>query len=148
MTLATETARTRRLFERVEKIETIADAPNLSAVQRAELREVARQAVVESEPVRVAVAAQILSLSERSVRTWAKEGVLTPAGNGSSRLLLDPTRIHEVLHLVNDLRASGKDRNLLESVWYQLSDRALLDREDLQESLAQMQRAEGRPVRN
>ena len=147
MTLATDEARTVRLFEHVEKIEGIADAPNLDETQRAELREVARQAVAESDPVRVAVAAHILSLSERSVRAWAKEGVLTRAVGGSSRLLLDPARLHEVLHLVKDLRERGKDRNLLESVWYRLSDQALLERQDLKESLEQMRQGKGRVVR-
>lgn len=148
MTLATEEARTVHLFERVEKIEGIADAPNLDEAQRSELREVARQAVSESEPVRVAVAARILSLSERSVRAWAKEGVLKPAATGSSRLLLDPAHLHEVYHLVKDLRGRGQDRNLLEAVWCRLSDQALLEREDLKESLEQMRRGEGRVVRS
>jgi len=147
MTLATDEARTVRLFARVEKIEGIADAPNLDEAQRSELREVARQAVDESEPVRVAVAARILSLSERSVRAWAKEGVLKRAATGGSRLLLDPAHLHEVLHLVKDLRERGRDRNLLEAVWYRLSDQALLEREDLKESLEQMRRGEGRVVR-
>jgi len=147
MTLATDEARTVRLFERVEKIEGIADAPNLDETQRSELREVARQAVSESEPVRVAVAARILSLSERSVRAWVKEGVLKRAATGSARLLLDPAHLHEVLHLVKDLRERGRDRNLLEAVWFRLSDEALLEREDLRESLEQMRRGEGRVVR-
>jgi len=147
MTLATEEARTVHLFERVEKVEDIADAPNLDEEQRSELREVARQAISESEPVRVSVAARILSLSERSVRAWAKEGVLKRAATDSSRLLLDPARLHEVLHLVRDLRERGRDRNLLEAVWYRLSDQALLEREDLRESREQMRRGEGRVVR-
>jgi DNA-binding transcriptional MerR regulator len=147
MTLATEEARIVHLFERVEKIEGIAEAPNLDERQRTDLREVARQAVSESEPVRVAVAARILSLSERSVRAWVREGVLKRAAADSSRLLLDPAHLHEVLHLVKDLRERGRDRNLLEAVWYRLSDQALLERQDLNESLDQMRRGEGRVVR-
>lgn len=146
MTLAADEVRTLHLFERVERIEGVADASNLNEDQRAELREVARQALAESDPVRVRIAARLLSLSEHSVRTWTKEGVLTPAA-ATSRLLLDPERLHDVIHLVRDLRSSGRDRNLLEGVWSRLADQALLDREDLQESLEQMRRGEGRVVR-
>lgn len=63
------------------------------------------------------------------------------------RLLLDAARLHDVLHLVGELRAAGQNRGLLEEVYRRLADAALLDRDDLAVSLEQMRRGEGRVVR-
>ncbi|WP_305787547.1 MerR family transcriptional regulator [Symbioplanes lichenis] len=147
MTLATEEERTTHVFELVDELEDIASTPNLAESVRARLQDLARRELTRSEPVRVAVAAKLLGLSERSVRNWAKEGVLTPAETDSPRLLLDPERLHEVMRLIKDLRKLGKNRDLIDLVWYRLSDHALLQRGDLLESLEQMARGEGRRVR-
>ena len=65
----------------------------------------------------------------------------------SPRLLLDLQSVHEVRHIVQELRALGKDRDLLDEVGRRLSDAALLDRPDLAESIQQMRRGEGRALR-
>ncbi len=148
MTLATEENRTAHLFERIEQMEELASAPNLDQDQRAKLRNIVQRTLAESDPVRVSVAAKLLGLSERSVRSWTKEGVLKQAATDSPRVLLDPERLHEVVTLLRDLRRRGRDRNLMEHVWYRLSDQALLERADLQESLEQMRRGEGHVVRS
>ena len=46
-----------------------------------------------------------------------------------------------------DLRALGRDRDLLDAVWRRLSDAALLERPDLGESIEQMRRGEGQVLR-
>jgi hypothetical protein len=51
--------------------------------------------------------------------------------------------VHAVSHLVSELRAAGQDRDLLDRVWHRLQDAALLDRDDLRDSLDQMRRSEG-----
>jgi hypothetical protein len=91
-------------------------------------------------------AARLLGLSEKTVRAWAAAGVLTVAPR-SPRLLLDVRSVHAVSHLVSELRAAGQDRDLLDQVWRRLEDAALLDRDDLRESLDQMCRGEGRVLR-
>jgi hypothetical protein len=48
---------------------------------------------------------------------------------------------------VSDLKQAGMTRGLLDEVYRRLMDQSLLDREDLQESLDQMRRGEGRIVR-
>jgi hypothetical protein len=83
-----------------------------------------------------------------TVEAWAKEGLLTAAAGEHKRLVLDAERLHEVLHLVQDLRTQGRDRNLIEAVWYRLNDQALVEREDFAESIEQMKRGEGRIVRS
>lgn len=97
--------------------------------------------------MRPKIASSLLELSEKTVRAWARQGVLHETGEASRTLKLDPQRLHEVLHLVRDLRAVRHDRGLLEAVWHRLSDASLLEREDLAESLAQVQRGEGRVLR-
>jgi hypothetical protein len=85
----------------------------------------------------------LLSLSEKTVRGWADEGVLTRAEGSFSRLLLDMVRVHQVMHLVRDLRAAGKTAGLLDEVHRRLVDATWLNREDLAESLEQMRRGQG-----
>jgi hypothetical protein len=62
-------------------------------------------------------------------------------------MLLEASRLHEVMHLVADLRRAGKTRGLLDEVYRRLADQALLDRADLSVSLTQMSQGEGRRVR-
>ncbi len=76
------------------------------------------------------------------MRAWSDEGVLLKASE-SPRLLLDAEQVHRVWHLLRELRAAGKTRGLLDEVYRRLSDGALLERPDLQESLKQMRRGEG-----
>ena len=147
MSVATEEARVIHLFERVERLEAVASADNIRDEQRRDILSVAMEAIRECDPVRVTIAAQLLNLSRKTVEAWAREGLLTTAAGKHARLVLDAQRLHEVLHLVRDLRSQGRDRNLIEAVWYRLNDQALLDREDLAESIEQMKRGEGRVVR-
>jgi len=80
------------------------------------------------------------------VRAWAAQGVLAIVQR-DPRLLLGVQSVHEVSHIVRELRALGQDRDLLDEVWRRLSDAALLDRPDLQESIEQMRRGEGGVLR-
>ncbi len=80
------------------------------------------------------------------MRAWAAQGVLAIVQR-DPRLLLGVQSVHEVSHIVRELRALGQDRDLLDEVWRRLSDAALLDRPDLQESIEQMRRGEGGVLR-
>jgi hypothetical protein len=84
--------------------------------------------------IRPVIAARLLGLSEKTVRAWADAGVLVVARR-SRRRLLDVRSVHAVGHLVSELWAAGQDRDRLDQVWRHLEDSALLDREDLRESL-------------
>jgi hypothetical protein len=50
--------------------------------------------------------------------------------------------VHQVSHVLREIRADGLDRELLEHVWRRLEDQALLGRADLRESIDQMQRGD------
>lgn len=146
MSIAVEELRIRSLFDRVEAVEDVAMTLPEGDERRAKLLAVSTATLADEGTVRPVIAARLLGLSERTVRAWAKQGVLAVAQR-SPRLLLDLQSVHDVRHMVQDLRALGKDRDLLDEVWRRLSDAALLDRADLSESIEQMRRGEGRVLR-
>ncbi len=129
----------RSALERVQKIESVAE--DLDAERAGVLREVVAMEWDAVAPVRPRVAASILGLSEKTVRAWVRHGLLTVAVR-EPRVLLDPQRLLIVLRLVHDLREAGRQQGLLDEVWRRINDAELLEREDLQESLAQMRRGE------
>jgi hypothetical protein len=122
LSVATEEQRIRSLFERVEAIEEVASTLPEGDDRRAKLLAVSHDALAEEGTVRPVIAAKILGLSEKTVRAWAATGLL------SSR-----QRSPRLLRL---------DRDLLEHVWHRLEDQALLNRDDLQESIEQLRRGE------
>lgn len=149
MTIAIEERRVRSLFDRVEAVEDVARTLPEDDERRATLLQVSHAALADEGTIRPVIAARLLGLSEKTVRAWAAQGVLTVAQR-TPRLLLDVQSVHVISHIVRDLRALGKDRDLLDEVWRRLSDAALLERPDFSESLGQMRRGEGtvlRPLR-
>ena len=146
MSIAVEEHRIRSLFDRVEAVEDVARTLPEDDERRAKLLAVSNATLADESTVRPVIAARLLGLSEKSIRTWAKQGVLVVAQR-SPRLLLDLQSVHEVRHIVQDLRAMGKERDLLDEVWRRISDAALLDSPDLSESIQQMRRGEGRVLR-
>lgn len=146
MSIALEEGRIRSLFNRVETIEDVARTLPEGDERRARLLDVSSAALAEEGTIRPVIAARLLSLSEKTIRAWASQGVISVAQR-SPRLLLDLQSVHQVSHIVSQLREHGKDRDLLDEVWRRLNDAALLERADLQESIEQMQRGQGRVVR-
>lgn len=140
-TLEREKEQVEALFDRVETVEEVAEAiEEREPAQATKLRCVAEDALSSAQPVRLAIAAQLLALSDRTIRTWVDEGVLALVTEHPKRV--DPGRLHQVLHLVKELRAAGRHKDLLNAVWYRLQDDALLNRADLTKSLQQLRRGE------
>ena len=131
-----------RVLERVGTIDDVADSLG-DAARRAELIKVGRAFVGDLGPIPVSVAAPLLEVSEPTVRTWTKRGLLPQASSGNG---LDVLRLYEVFILVRRLRAAGHNRDLLSKVWLTLSDSAVLERDDLKESLEQMRSGQGIPT--
>ena len=146
MSIAIEEQRIRSLFDRVEAVEDVARTLPENDERRAKLLAVSSATLADEGTVRPVIAAKLLGLSEKTIREWAKQGVLAVAQR-NPRLLLDLQSVHEVRHIVQDLRSLGKDRDLLDEVWRRLSDAALIDRPDLAESIRQMRRGQGRVLR-
>lgn len=146
MPVDVENDRVYALFSRVEQIEDVANTLPADDPRRHTLSVVVREELSAADPVRPIIAAGLLELTEKTVRAWVHQGILT-ARTERPRLLLDPARLHEVRRLVRELKAAGKNRGLLDEVYQRLADTALRDREDLQASLTQMRRGQGRVVR-
>ncbi|GAA3841321.1 hypothetical protein GCM10022243_04620 [Saccharothrix violaceirubra] len=146
MSVATEAALIRDLFAQVEDIEEVAFTLSADDERRSKLTDVVERVLSSAPPVRPVVAGELLDLTEKTVKAWAREGVLA-VHSESPRMLLDAVRLHEVMHVVAELRRAGKTRGLLDEVHRRLSDAALVERPDLVESIAQMNRGEGRVVR-
>lgn len=146
MSIAVEEKRIRGAFDRAETVEDVARTLPEDDERRTRLLEVSSATLAEGGPIRPVIAARLLRLSEKTVRAWAANGAIAVAQR-KPRLLLDPESVHVVSHILRDLRERGRDRDLLDEVWHRLSDSVLLERADLQESLEQMRRGEGRVLR-
>jgi hypothetical protein len=146
VTVAVEEARVRRLLERVEKVEDVANSMDVHDERRAALLEVSEAALAEEAAVRPVIAANLLGLSERTVRSWADAGVL-PIVSEHPRLMLDLVSVHLVSHLIRELRAAGQTRDLVDAVTRGLQDGLVRRDENLRQSLDQMRRGHGRVLR-
>lgn len=137
-TIEHEEVQARELFEMVDAVAGVAHAIESDHPGEAgRLFQVSRDALSRAAPVRVPIAARLLAVSDKTVRAWVNQGVLT-AHSQHPRLLLDPERLHQVLGFARELRVRGQDRDLLATLWQRLQDEALLDRDDLADSLEQM----------
>ena len=146
MSIAIEENRIRSLLERVETVEDVARSLPAGDERRSRLLEVSSKALAEEGTIRPVIAARLLGLSEKTIRAWASQGVIAVAQR-TPRLLLDLASVHEISQILDQLREHGKDRDLLDEVWRRLNDAALIERADMQESIGQMRRGQGRVVR-
>ncbi len=146
MSVAVEEDRIRRLLDRVEIVEDVANSMDTNDERRAKLLRVSESALAEEGTIRPVIAAKLLGLSERTVRTWADAGVL-PVASDEPTLMLDLVAVHYVSHLIRELREAGITRDLVDKVAARLADGLLSRDEDLRESLEQMRRSEGRVLR-
>ncbi len=144
--VALETTQAVELMERVETLESVARSLPEQDERRQRLLALVERDLSSAAPLRPRVAAELLGMSEKTIRTWVEEGVLQAAETSSPRLLLEVARVHLVLHLIEDLRAAGRTKGLLDEVYRRLVDASRLERDDLRESLGQMRRGEGRVI--
>jgi len=119
-TIEREEVQVRELFERVDAVVGVAHViENDHPGEADKLLQVSNDALHQAAPVRVPIAARLLVVSDKTVRAWVDEGVLT-SHTQHPRLLLDTERLHAVLQFVRELRARGQDRDLLTILWQRL----------------------------
>ncbi|MEV0353206.1 hypothetical protein AB0H88_46265 [Nonomuraea sp. NPDC050680] len=133
------------LFDQAQRLDGVVAATH-EAGTRDTVREVVQDLLAHAEPVRATIASKILGVDEKTVRAWVKEGLLIPV-RVKPRLMLQAERLYTVATLVQDLRRTGRTRNLIEAVWYRLEDLRLIEDDQLAEGLRQMQQGEGRSWR-
>jgi hypothetical protein len=138
-----ETQQALALMERVEELEGVAQSLPEGDSRRQTLLRCVEKDLASATPLRPRIAAQLLQLSEKTVRAWTDEGVLRRADGSSPRVLLDVERVHKVLHLLKDIRDAGHTAGLLDEIYRRLVDETWLTREDLADSLEQMARGVG-----
>src|SRR5580698_8465292 len=102
MSIAIEEQRIRSLFDRAETVEDVARTLPEDDERRTRLLEVSSATLADGGPVRPVIAARLLGLSEKTVRAWVSQGVIT-AARRAPRLLLDPHSVHLVSHILRDL---------------------------------------------
>jgi hypothetical protein len=145
-TMEREEAAVRDLYAWVDEVLDVAHTIEGERPQEAvRLVHASHGALSTAGPVRVPIAARILLVSDKTVRAWVEDGLLTPRAV-RPRLLLDAERLHTVLRFLGDLRAAGQDRDFRDDLWNRLRDESLLDRADLTESLSQMNAGDVRPA--
>jgi len=137
-------AEVEKVLSRVGTLERIARRISEDDQSRAELLRVSRDVLGDLDPIPVSVAAPLLGVSEPTVRSWTRRGLLVYADAQDNGL--DVHRLYEVIALVRELRAAGQTHDLLNKVWQRLADNAVLERSDLRESLVQMRRGDGIPT--
>lgn len=137
-------AEVEKVLSRVGALERIASRISGDNQSRTELLQVSREVLGDLDPIPVSVAASLLGVSEPTVRSWARRGLVSYADGRDGGL--EVGRLYQVIALVRDLRAAGETHDLLNKVWHRLADQALLDRPDLKDSLAQMRRGDGIPT--
>jgi hypothetical protein len=93
--------------------------------------------------VKVSEAAQMLGLSQPTVRSWIESGVLDSVA-GTTPARVDMLSLAAVKQAVDLLRAHGQDRNLLIAVMRRLRDRAVLEGEGVRQGFDDL--AAGRVV--
>lgn len=72
--VAVEAEQTRQLLDRVERLEAVAASLPPRDPRRAQLLGVVQEDLEGAAPVRPVVAAEVLHLTEKTVRSWAAEG--------------------------------------------------------------------------
>lgn len=96
-----------------------------------------RRRLAEAPSVRLSVASKLLGLSVPTIRAWIDRGLLEEIGDSSPRRVTLQS-VLEVRPLVRELRALGRDRNLLEAVLARVEDERVLSNRKLRRSLDEM----------
>jgi hypothetical protein len=138
--VAAESSQAYAMIERIETLERVAETLPDEDERRLALLGLVEKDLASAHPFRPRIAAEVLDLSEKTVRAWTQEGVLTRAAGPSSRVLLDVQRVHQVLRVVTDLRSAGKTVGLFDEVQRRLVDPTLLERDDVTEPLQRVRR--------
>ncbi len=126
-----------RIARDIDELDELEDSLGRNEDARLKVVRLKRRRLAEAPSVRLSVAAKLLDLSVPTIRVWIDRGLLDEV-RGSSPRRVTLQSVLGVRPLVRELRALGRDRNLLEAVLARIEDeRALSDRK-LRRSLDEM----------
>jgi hypothetical protein len=95
--------------------------------------------------VSVAAASEQLGVSEPTIRSWVKRGVLS-AVSKASPMQIEPESLHRVSRALAELRERGQDRDWLQAVVDYLHDREARKSDALQKGISQLKRGQLEPA--
>jgi transposase len=136
---------TRALYTLVDAREAVEGGHRDAALDALGEAEEVLTSVTHAPGVSVAVASEELGLSEPTVRSWVKRGVLRGVPKASPAQI-EPESLHEASRALAELRARGQDRDWLQAVVDHLHDRKVRGSEELREGISQLERGEPEPA--
>ncbi len=126
-----------RIARDIAELDELENALARNKDARLRVVRIRRRRLAEAPSVRLSVAGKLLNLSVPTIRAWIDRGLLEePSGSSPRRITLQS--VLEVRPLVLELRALGRDRNLLEAVLSQVEDERTLSDRKLRKSLDEM----------
>ena len=134
-TLELDTAE--RIARDINDLEELESSLGRNKDARLKVVRLRRRRLAEAPSVRLSVAGKLLDLSVPTIRAWIDHGLLDEI-DGSSPRRVALQSVLEVRPLVRELRALGRDRNLLEAVLAQVEDQRIMSDRKLRRSLDEM----------
>lgn len=130
-----------RIARDIDELDELESALTRNKDARLRVVRLRRRRLDEAPSVRLSVAGKLLDLSLPTIRVWIERGLLDEI-DGSSPRRITLGSVLEVRPLVRELRALGRDRNLLEAVLARLEDERTLSDRKLRRSLDEMHSGE------
>lgn len=126
-----------RIARDIDELDELESSLGRNEDARLKVVRLRRRRLDEAPSVRLSVAGKLLGLSLPTIRTWIDRGLLEEV-RGSSPRRVTLRNVLEVRPLVRELRALGRDRNLLEAVLARVEDKRALSDRKLRRSLDEM----------
>jgi DNA-binding transcriptional MerR regulator len=130
-----------RIARDIDELDELENSLGRNEDARLKVVRLRRRRLDEAPSVRLSVAGKLLGLSLPTIRTWIDRGLLGEV-RGSSPRRVTLRSVLEVRPLVRELRALGRDRNLLEAVLARVEDERTLSDRKLRRSLDEMRSGE------
>ena len=130
-----------RIARDIDELDELESALARNQDARLKVVRLRRRRLDEAPSIRLSVAGKLLDLSLPTIRVWIGRGLLDEV-DGSSPRRVTLASVLGVRPLLRELRALGRDRNLLEAVLARLEDERTLADGKLRRSLDEMRRGE------
>lgn len=98
--------------------------------------DLASRRVADASPIRLSHAQRLLGVSNQTVRTWTKDGILEDCGGSPQRVGLQS--VLDAKQVADELRAQGRSRDFMSVVLSRLEARALEQDPDFSKSVREM----------
>jgi hypothetical protein len=129
----------RELSEAVRQLRTkYGDSSEIGHVDH-----LADRRVADASPIRISHAQKLLGVSNQTVRTWAKDGILDDFGGSPQRVGLQS--VLRAKDIADELRAEGRSRDFMSVVLSRLEAKALEREPDFKKSVREMRRGKRLP---